>query len=151
MRFSILIFIAACGRQPPAQVATPVARAPADAAVFTREEDAAAPECVAIDPKRIHTQVGAFVLVEDSSAVVVYRQGASCATEVGDIHVGGSFAFAELLAKPNADDVPDVSLDTWLMHGDRLRREYVWDGTHYTQHGVERDIPGPGKWRPHKP
>ena len=42
----------------------------------------------------------------------------------------------------------DLWVDTWLMHGDRLRSRWTFDGTAYQSIGEGEFVPGPRKSRP---
>ena len=39
----------------------------------------------------------------------------------------------------------DLWVDTWLMHGDRLRSRWIFDGTAYQRLGEGELVPGPRK------
>jgi len=86
-------------------------------------------------------QHGNFALDHDASTVRVYRLERGCATPIATIPIDGPFAFA-FLGGEEHDGVPAISIETWLMHGDRKHRRFVWVGDRYVQHGRAEEIPG---------
>jgi hypothetical protein len=67
-----------------------------------------------------------------------------CAKLVATIDTGGPFAFASIEdAQPGA--MPELTVDTWLMHGDRRRTHFVWLKDGYIDAGPAEDVPGPRK------
>jgi hypothetical protein len=94
-------------------------------------------------PSDAGTPEGAFALASGYSEVRLYRLGpAGCATLVATIDPGGPSAFSSI-GKLQQDGMPELDIETWLMHGDRRRQRFRWSGDHYTESGPAEEIPGP--------
>lgn len=87
------------------------------------------------------TQQGNFALDHDASTVRVYRLERDCARPLATIEINGTIAFV-FLGGEEHEDVPSIGIETWLMHGDRIYRNFVWAGDRYVQHGRDVEIPG---------
>jgi hypothetical protein len=83
---------------------------------------------------------GDLVLYRDDASIRtvlrVYRVVRGCPTLLGSLVVDGQLAFAHVHADTS------LSVDTWLMHGDRLRRHYKLGASGYDLVSQE-EIPGP--------
>jgi hypothetical protein len=83
---------------------------------------------------------GDVALYRDSSGrsdvLYAYRTVHGCPTLLGSIAVDGVFAFASIAADAT------LFVETWLMHGDRVAREYRLGSSGYTL-VRETEIPGP--------
>ena len=75
------------------------------------------------------------------STHLLYIVGAgSCARFVGSIE-----AFMLGCHAPPFHGLCDLWVDTWLMHGDRLRSRWTFDGSAYHRIGEGELVPGPRK------
>jgi hypothetical protein len=72
--------------------------------------------------------------------ICVYRLE-HCGKPVATIRTEGPLAFANMGKLEN--EMPTISIETWLMHGDRRLRRYVWTGKTYLQKGQDQEIMGP--------
>ncbi|HEY4241567.1 MAG TPA: hypothetical protein VGM88_17215 [Kofleriaceae bacterium] len=83
-----------------------------------------------------------FTLQTGYRDVQVFRDG----TLVATVTTGAPVAHASLAPKMNPRLTPDLSVDTWLMHGDRRRTHYTFsDGAYHA--GASEDVPGPSRPR----
>lgn len=135
-RFALAcLLIGACGGSSPRATASESARKP-----LAARQPAAACEPVPADAE---TPESGFVLAHDYREVRVYRLGAGgCGTLVASFDPEGPYAFGSI-GEPKGDGMPELTIDTWLMHGDRRRQTFSWSGTHYVATGLAEEIPGP--------
>ncbi|HEY5924924.1 MAG TPA: hypothetical protein VIV11_24755 [Kofleriaceae bacterium] len=135
-RLLIALVLAACGgTAPPAP--EPSAR-PARSAVATPD----APRCEP-PPANASSPKGELVYTHGYSELQLYRvDAAGCAKLVATIDTGDPFAFASV-GEAQPGSMPEISVDTWLMHGDRKRRHFVWRSGHYFETGRVEEIRGP--------
>ena len=101
-----------------------------------------------LDERRIKAHTGGWFVVEEGlDSVGVYHEHAGCIGWVATIASSGELAFATILLGSDPEAPPGISLDTWLFHGDRRRRELVWNVDAYIQDGRDEEIPGPHRQR----
>ncbi len=72
--------------------------------------------------------------------VLYVRTSAGCSRFVGQIR-----AFRLACGDGRDHGLCDLWIETWLMHGDRLRSRWTFNGTTYVQLGDGEVIPGPRK------
>jgi hypothetical protein len=84
-----------------------------------------------------------FALGADGREVRLYRLGpGGCGTLVASFDPEGPFAFGSI-REPKRDGMPELGIETWLMHGDRRRQTFSWSGGRYVSTGPAEEIPGP--------
>ena len=81
-------------------------------------------------------------IAKGSRDVTVYLHRGTCVTLLATIAPNGPVAFVSLIER-NGAGVRDLSIDTWLFHGDRRRTRWSWNGRTYRESGVAEEIPGP--------
>ena len=136
-RLALALLLGACGG------AAPGATEPGDVANAAAPPAAPAPAACLPLPADAVTRRAGFALGHDYREVHVYRLGpGGCGTLVASFDPEGPFAFGSI-REPARDGMPDLSIDTWLMHGDRRRQMFSWLGTHYVATGRAEDILGP--------
>jgi hypothetical protein len=86
------------------------------------------------------------LLVLGYREVEVYLHRGDCLKHVTTIDADGRVAFVTVLPTAHAG-MRDLSIDTWLYHGDRKRNDWLWTGHGYLSSGRGETIPGP----PHLP
>ena len=74
--------------------------------------------------------------------VTIYLRKGDCFTLLATIDPNGPVAFVGIVEKEGGG-VRDLSIDTWLFHGDRRRTLWAWDGRAYQASGGDEEIPGP--------
>ena len=94
----------------------------------------------AADPAPPH-----YTVKTDYRDVRVFRDDKLVATV--QIEDGGPVADAEVELKKDPAAMPDLSVDTWLYHGDRRRTHYFYVHGAYMA-GASEEVPGPGRPRP---
>jgi len=120
------LVLGACGGSPP-KVATP---APPSAPCLPLPDDAGTPRA-------------GFALAHDYREVRVYRLGpGGCGALVARFDPEGRYAFG-WIGEPKLDGMPDLGIETWLMHGDRRHQTFTWSGSQYIAAERAVLIPGP--------
>jgi hypothetical protein len=79
-------------------------------------------------------------LVEDGRSLELYVQRASCAEHVDSLDPEGNVAFVHVAEQGPKGELRGLTVDTWLMHGDRARRRYRWTKSGYVFVTREPDI-----------
>ena len=136
-RVLVALLVIGCHRpavQPQQQPATPAA--------------APAPACAAVDPatsrsdaKDIDGDGTPDLMVRGYRDLTIYLRRGDCYTLATKFEVNGRLAFIHVVERKEPG-MRDLSIDTWLMHGDRKRTHWTWVGRTYAS-GFEEDIPGP--------
>lgn len=94
-------------------------------------------------PEDAYTQEAGFALGHGYDEVRVYRLGpGGCGTLVASFDAEGPFAFGSI-GELQVDGMPDLGIETWLMHGDRRYQAFSWSGSRYVATGRAEEIPGP--------
>ncbi len=124
------LLLGACGGTPLDAGAPSVAPQPASAACEALPEDALPDD-------------SGFALGHGYDEVRVYRLGpGGCGTLITSFDAEGPLAFSSV-GEPKLDGMPDLSIETWLMHGDRRHQRFSWSGSRYVATGRAVEIPGP--------
>jgi hypothetical protein len=128
-RLLIMLVAAACGGSAPPRASPGTTPTPA-------------PRCEP-PPANASSPTGAFAFTHGYADLKLYRIDVNgCASLVATIDAGGPFAFASIdEAHPGA--MPALSIDTWLVHGDRRRTRFAWLNGRYVQMGRTEEIAGP--------
>ena len=138
MRLLLALVLVSCG--PAARRAEPAT--PANA--VTNPAATTEPVCEP-PPADASTPHGDFVYTDGYRELWLYRiDDHHCAKLLATVDTGGRFAFVHIEDVP-PDKMPKLTIDTWLMHGDRLRTEFVWLRGRYVEMGGAEEIPGPRK------
>ena len=85
-------------------------------------------------------------IVKGYNDVTIYLRQGDCFALLAKIDAGGPVEFVDVIEKKEAG-VRDLSIDTWLFHGDRKRTLWTWSGQAYLSSGFEEEIPGPHRPR----
>ncbi len=117
-------------------------RAPFVVVAFIEAASRLAAGAPCVDAKDAKADLGIYAVISGSHDARVIRRDKDCARLVGELPSSGPIAFVELEQAKDPLQPPDVVLDTWLMHGDRLRHRFVWS-KHYVEVGEPQMIPGP--------
>jgi len=96
-----------------------------------------------VDAKAAIANHGTYAVLDDRYHARVIRRDVDCARVVAALPELGPIAFITLEDGKDKSAPPDVYLDTWLMHGDRLSHHLVWSGGTYIEVGRPREILGP--------
>lgn len=81
------------------------------------------------------------------AALRLYRIDAKgCATFVTMVDTGGPLAFVSIGEAPPGE-MPELTIDTWLMHGDRRRTVFAWVSGRYVDVDPGEEIRGPRRIR----
>jgi len=135
MRRWILVLVGiGCGGAPPVQRA-PVTVAPVP------------PVCIAAadEPQGLAEDVDGDgipdLIAKGYRDVTVYLRRGSCLSRLAAFETEGPAAFVNVVSKTGVG-IRDLSIDTWLFHGDRRRTLWSWDGRGYRA-GFDEEIPGP--------
>lgn len=81
------------------------------------------------------------LLVSGYRDVTLYLRRGACLTLVATIDPQGTVAFVSVAKEGSG--MRDLSIDTWLFHGDRKRSHWRWVGGRYESVGREETILGP--------
>ncbi len=82
--------------------------------------------------------------------VTVYRRRGNCFEAIATLELEARVAFVQVLDTTHSG-MRDLSIDTWLYHGDRARSTWSWSGGTYDSFGRPEEIPGPSRPRPRRP
>lgn len=146
MSRALLLWVLACGRLgPPANPSEPVlVAAPAQDA----EPLAAAGRCLTeealgapVDHSDLDGDGTADRIVEDARSLVFYVRRGACFEPRASLPLEGPLAF--VFVSESGAGMRTISVETWLMHGDRRAESYRWSGTRYESTGRSEEIPGP--------
>jgi len=143
----LALALAACAAAVVRPAPPPANAAPAGAGDRAVADAGAAP--VGSTPSACVTPVGRsgatrddLTLYVDYDTARVYRVAGTCTTLIDTVVADGPIAFASLL-DDSPRELPAISIDTWLMHGDRRRTHFTWIGDGYVESGPAEEIPGP--------
>ena len=151
MRAWLPIAVAACGGPSTPPIASP---APPPIATVPPDAPLDAPGCVApmqagFEPEENPPDLDGdgrpdVVLVDrgarEPTHLLYVRTTGDCTRPVGRID-----AFMLGCSEGRSDGLCNLWVDTWLMHGDRLRTTWSYDGTEYRKAGQGELVPGPRK------
>lgn len=83
-----------------------------------------------------------WIVTHDDTVDVYLRRG-DCLALLTTIKPEGRVAFVGVIDKKGPPGVRNLSIDTWLFHGDRARAEWSWTGYGYESRGPTEEILGP--------
>lgn len=81
-------------------------------------------------------------LVSGYRNVTLYLRRGGCFTMLATIDPEGPVAFVHV-NEPKGAGIRDLSIETWLVHGDRRRTQWSWIGGAFQRSGADEEILGP--------